>query len=72
MRFLKDKLMYKPPGSVAVPGYGYFHTDLPLEKLSLPVIDCIYRKRYIKCVFCRSNAMFAAVVAQMIGELLHD
>ncbi|KAK0583323.1 hypothetical protein LWI29_035682 [Acer saccharum] len=59
--------LIKQAGVVAVPGCGFFHTNLSLEKSSQ--VDCGYQKRYIRFAFCKSNATLAAA-AQNLGKLL--
>lgn len=51
---------------MAVPGCGFFHTNLSLTKF--PSEDCSYQKRYLRFAFCKSNATLAAA-AQKLGEL---
>ncbi|KAK2649583.1 hypothetical protein Ddye_017072 [Dipteronia dyeriana] len=57
--------LIKQAGVVAVPGCGFFHTNLSLEKSS----QVGYQKRYIRFAFCKSNATLSAA-AQNLGKLL--
>ncbi|KAM7275609.1 hypothetical protein ACFE04_017475 [Oxalis oulophora] len=52
------KELISQAGVVAVPGSGFFHTNVSLEKSS----NCgnNYRKRYIRFAFCKSDATLAA------------
>lgn len=60
------KELIKQAAVVAVPGCGFFHTNLSLEKLS--PAGCSYQKRYIRFAFCKSSATLAAA-AQKLAEL---
>ncbi|KAI8574807.1 hypothetical protein RHMOL_Rhmol01G0382200 [Rhododendron molle] len=59
--------LIKQAGVVAVPGCGFFHRNLYVDKL-FPA-DYSYQKRYIRFAFCKSDATLAAA-AQKIGELV--
>uniref|UniRef100_A0A5B7BHF3 Putative kynurenine--oxoglutarate transaminase-like isoform X1 n=1 Tax=Davidia involucrata TaxID=16924 RepID=A0A5B7BHF3_DAVIN len=61
--------LIKQAAVVAVPGCGFFHRNLYVEKLSLA--DYGYQKRYIRFAFCKSDATLAAA-ATKIGELVDD
>ncbi|XP_058188199.1 uncharacterized protein LOC131304814 isoform X1 [Rhododendron vialii] len=61
--------LIKQAGVVAVPGCGFFHRDLYLDKF-FPA-DYSYQKRYIRFAFCKSDATLAAA-AQKIGELVNS
>ncbi|CAL5433515.1 unnamed protein product [Camellia sinensis] len=61
------KELIKQAGVVAVPGFGFFHRNLYLEKF--PLADYSYQERYIRFAFCKSGATLAAA-AQKIGELV--
>ncbi|KAF2304737.1 hypothetical protein GH714_037766 [Hevea brasiliensis] len=60
------KELIEQAGVVAVPGCGFFHTNLSSEKPSQ--VSCNYQKRYIRFAFCKSDATLAAA-AQKLGEL---
>lgn len=60
------KELIEQAGVVAVPGCGFFHTNLSLEKPTQ--VSCNYQKRYIRFAFCKSNATLAAA-AKQLGEL---
>lgn len=60
------KELIKKAGVVAVPGCGFFHTNLSLERFSQ--VDCNYQKRYIRFAFCKSSATLAAA-AQKLTEI---
>lgn len=59
--------LIKQAGVVAVPGCGFFHRNLYVEKLSSA--DYNYQKRYIRFAFCKSDATLAAG-AQKISDLV--
>ncbi|XP_028053360.1 uncharacterized protein LOC114257764 isoform X3 [Camellia sinensis] len=65
MEFVEE--LIKQAGVVAVPGFGFFHRNLYLEKF--PPVDYSYQERYIRFAFCKSDATLAAA-AQKIGELV--
>lgn len=65
MGFVEE--LIKQAGVVAVPGCGFFHRNLYVDKL-LPA-DYSYQKRYIRFAFCKSDATLAAA-AQKLGELV--
>lgn len=54
-------------GVVAVPGQGFFHTDLSSNEASNA--NCNYQKRYIRFAFCKSEATLSAV-SERLGKLL--
>ncbi|WVY95794.1 hypothetical protein V8G54_027945 [Vigna mungo] len=54
-------------GVVAVPGRGFFHTNLSSDEVSnLPYS---YQKRYIRFAFCKSDATLT-LAAEKLGKLL--
>lgn len=65
MEFVEE--LIKQAGVVAVPGFGFFHRNLYLEKF--PPVDYSYQERYIRFAFCKSDATLAAA-AQKIGKLV--
>lgn len=54
-------------GVVAVPGQGFFHTNLSSNETSST--SCNYQKRYIRFAFCKSETTLAAV-SEKLGKLL--
>lgn len=54
-------------GVVAVPGQGFFHTNLSSNEVSN--VSCYYQKRYIRFAFCKSDATLAAV-SERLAKLL--
>jgi aspartate/methionine/tyrosine aminotransferase len=54
-------------GVVAVPGQGFFHTNLSSDEVSS--VSCNYQKRYIRFAFCKSDATLSAV-SEKLGKLL--
>ncbi|GAU31652.1 hypothetical protein TSUD_38490 [Trifolium subterraneum] len=65
VEFVK-KLILKA-GVVAVPGQGFFHTNLSSDEVSNA--SCNYQKRYIRFAFCKSDATLSAV-SEKLGKLL--
>ncbi|OAY61891.1 methionine aminotransferase [Manihot esculenta] len=59
------KELIEQAGVVAVPGCGFFHTNLSLEKPTQ--VSCNYQTRYIRFAFCKSNATLAAAAKQLGG-----
>jgi aspartate/methionine/tyrosine aminotransferase len=57
------KELIQQAGVVAVPGRGFFHTNLSLKNSS--DVDCSYQKRYIRFAFCKSNATLAAAAQNL-------
>ncbi|KAK4558960.1 hypothetical protein RGQ29_008274 [Quercus rubra] len=67
------KELIQQAGVVAVPGRGFFHTNLSLKKSS--EVDHSYQKRYIRFAFCKSNATLAAAAQKLLhskGLKLHS
>ncbi|EEF47306.1 probable N-succinyldiaminopimelate aminotransferase DapC [Ricinus communis] len=60
------KKLIEQAGVVAVPGRGFFHTDLPVKSSSQANFN--YQKRYVRFAFCKSRATLAAA-AQNLGKL---
>ncbi|XP_068338423.1 uncharacterized protein [Pyrus communis] len=60
------KMLIQQAGIVAVPGCGFFHADLSLEKLSQE--GYCYRERYIRFAFCKSDQTLASA-AKKLGQL---
>lgn len=60
------KELIKQAGVVAVPGRGFFHTNLSMKKISQE--DFSYQERYIRFAFCKSDTTLAAA-AQKLGKL---
>ncbi|KAK7850091.1 kynurenine--oxoglutarate transaminase 1 [Quercus suber] len=58
------KELIQQAGVVAVPGRGFFHTNLSLKKSS--EVDHSYQKRYIRFAFCKSNATLAAAAQKLL------
>ncbi|KAL9318857.1 hypothetical protein ACSQ67_015374 [Phaseolus vulgaris] len=54
-------------GVVAVPGRGFFHTNLSSDEVSN--LRYSYQKRYIRFAFCKSDATLTTV-AEKLGKLL--
>ncbi|WJX19879.1 hypothetical protein P8452_09509 [Trifolium repens] len=54
-------------GVVAVPGQGFFHTNLSSDEVSNA--SCNYQKRFIRFAFCKSDATLSAV-SEKLGKLL--
>lgn len=54
-------------GVVAVPGQGFFHTNLSSNGASN--LSCYYQKRYIRFAFCKSDATLT-MVAERLGKHL--
>ncbi|KAK9281417.1 hypothetical protein L1049_004318 [Liquidambar formosana] len=63
VEFVKE--LIKQAGVVAVPGSGFFHTKLPLDKLSEAGFG--YQRRYIRFAFCKSNATLTSAAQKMGG-----
>ncbi|KAJ7973029.1 putative Aminotransferase ybdL [Quillaja saponaria] len=57
------KMLIEQAGVVAVPGCGFFHTNLSLEKTSEPSSN--YQKRYIRFAFCKSEETLAAATKKL-------
>ncbi|XP_027365680.1 uncharacterized protein LOC113872371 isoform X3 [Abrus precatorius] len=64
VEFIKKLIL--EAGVVAVPGQGFFHTNLTSNEVS--DVNC-YQKRYIRFAFCKSDATLTAV-AERLGRLL--
>ncbi|PON72433.1 LL-diaminopimelate aminotransferase [Trema orientale] len=60
------KELIQRAGVVAVPGCGFFHTNLYLEKLGQ--VDYSYQNRYIRFAFCKSDETLASA-AQRLGSV---
>ncbi|EXB95710.1 Kynurenine--oxoglutarate transaminase 1 [Morus notabilis] len=60
------KKLIQKAGVVAVPGCGFFHTNLALKKSFQ--VDYSYQNRYIRFAFCKSNATLASA-AQKLGSM---
>ncbi|KDP41778.1 hypothetical protein JCGZ_26796 [Jatropha curcas] len=60
------KEIIEQAGVVAVPGCGFFHSNLSVERSC--EISCNYRKRYIRFAFCKSSSTLAAA-AENLGKL---
>jgi aspartate/methionine/tyrosine aminotransferase len=54
-------------GVVAVPGQGFFHTNLSSDEVSNA--SCNYQKRFIRFAFCKSEATLSAA-SEKLGKLL--
>jgi len=57
---------------VAVPGQGFFHTNLSSDEVSSDEVSNLrysYQKRYIRFAFCKSDATLTTV-AEKLGKLL--
>ncbi|KAE9589479.1 hypothetical protein Lal_00000239 [Lupinus albus] len=54
-------------GVVAVPGQGFFHTNLSSNEASK--VNCDYQKRYIRFAFCKSDATLATV-SERLSKIL--
>jgi len=52
-------------GVVAVPGQGFFHTNLSSNEVS----SLNYQKRYVRFAFCKSDTTLTTV-AERLGKLL--
>ncbi|GAV57013.1 Aminotran_1_2 domain-containing protein [Cephalotus follicularis] len=61
------KELIRQAGVVAVPGCGFFHSNLPSEELSKPCSS--YQKRYIRFAFCKSHATLAAAAKKLVKLL---
>ncbi|KAF8394629.1 hypothetical protein HHK36_020843 [Tetracentron sinense] len=57
--------LIRQAGVAAVPGCGFFHTNL--SSLGLSQADQTYQKRYIRFAFCKSDATLSAAAHKM-GE----
>ncbi|KAM6541496.1 hypothetical protein CsatB_005943 [Cannabis sativa] len=64
MEFVKK--MIEKVGVVAVPGRGFFHANMYLEKLC--EVDYRYQNRYIRFAFCKSDQTLASA-AQRLGSI---
>ncbi|XP_057428161.1 uncharacterized protein LOC130721385 [Lotus japonicus] len=65
VEFVKELIL--EAGVVAVPGQGFFHTNLSSNEVSNE--SCNYQQRYIRFAFCKSDATLN-MVSERLGKLL--
>lgn len=59
------KELIERTGVVAVPGRGFFHTNLTTEKFSQ--VDSSYQEKYIRFAFCKSEDTLASAAKRLKG-----
>lgn len=65
VEFVKELIL--EAGVVAVPGQGFFHTNLSSNEVSNE--SCNYQQRYIRFAFCKSDTTLS-MVSERLGKLL--